>query len=344
MVKRTKLAKRKKRNYSLDVDAGAAAQIQEGGGGFDSPFRPDVKSFKPTEGNNRIRIMPRTWDENEGPRLWSFPVAMHYNVGADNGRYLCPVAMGWERSCPICAERARLSNEGDDESAKQLKPRIAQATWVIDRSEEEAGPKLWLMPPSTLAGVILSLSVDEDTRERLIIEDPEEGFDVSFRRKGTALNTKYDVVKLHQRPCPLSDDDELFDEWLDYIEENTIPSICVKHTSDHIAMVLNGGVDPDDDDDDEEEDAEPVRTRRRPKAKPEPEPEEDEEDEDDDDEYEDDDDSLDNIDEPDDDDDDDEEEAPRKKRGSASSAKKSRSDLRNEVTSAGLSKRKRRGR
>ena len=35
-------------------------------------------------GAQHIRILPRTWNDDEGPRHWGFEAFLHYGVGADN--------------------------------------------------------------------------------------------------------------------------------------------------------------------------------------------------------------------------------------------------------------------
>lgn len=335
-------SKRKKRNFDLDIDSEAATAVSSGSDGYDSPLKSGTKFYKAKEGKNRIRILPRTWGDDEGPRLWCFPVVVHYGIGPDNGKYLCSKEMGHDRNCPICKERTLLMSMGEEKAAKQLKATRHQACWVIDRSDEDEGPKLFLMPATKVAGEIFETSIDEDTGERFAIHDPEEGYDVIFSRKGTGLNTDYKGVKLAPRSSSLTDDNELYDEWLDYIEENPIPSMLNYYDPDYIEGVFSGTVAEKDGDD--EEDLPRERTRRR-KRRPDPVDEDDDEEEDDiEDEDDDEDIDLDEMDEVDDDDedDDDEEEAEeeRPRRGRKSSKTTSRGDLRDRVKS-GLKRRSR---
>src|SRR6188474_3791960 len=102
-------------------DADSARKASVAGGDFDSIFDSKVKSFRPGEGKHRIRILPRTWADEDGPRHWGYEIFVHFNVGPDNSAYLCLSKMKGE-DCPICNERTELSRtaktEEEEEAAK----------------------------------------------------------------------------------------------------------------------------------------------------------------------------------------------------------------------------------
>ena len=60
------------------------------GGNYDNYLSSDAPFFKAKEGENTVRIMPPTWDDQEKwGNGWEIVVWLHRNVGPDNGTYLC---------------------------------------------------------------------------------------------------------------------------------------------------------------------------------------------------------------------------------------------------------------
>jgi hypothetical protein len=233
-------------------------------GDFDRPISDDFKVFTAKEGKNRIRILPRTWKDSEGPRHWAFPLHLHYSVGADKGRYPCPQKM-WNEDCPICEERARLDAAGDKEAAKDLRPGITMMCWVIDRNNEEEGPQIFLMPASKLEGPICDLSRDPETGETLVIDHPEKGYDVTFTRKGTTkTNTEYSAAAIARKSTFLSEDSKEEEEWLEYVMKHPLPTVVNKFDAAHIERVFSGAVTKKDEDDDDDQPP-PRSAARRPR-------------------------------------------------------------------------------
>jgi len=283
---------RKKFEYQ-ENDSDLAKAHAENKGDYDRPFyeKGGLKVWTAKEGKNRIRIMPRTWGDEDGPRHWAIPVHIHYQVGPDNGRYPCPLKMG-KGPCPMCEERARLEKSGDADEAKELRPSLSQLCYIIDRDDEESGPQLFQMPAKKLEGPICDLSVDEDTNEQLKIDHPENGHDVKFSRVGSKRNTDYTAPQVMHKPSYLSADEKEQDEWMDFIMENPLPTMVHHYDYDYLVNVFGGGAPgtsaPEDRsrgrtrDDDDDDDAPPPRsrTRSREEAPPErtrsrsPEPEE----------------------------------------------------------------------
>ena len=232
-------------------DQEVSTQHAAGGGLYDNPIKADFKNFKPREGKNRIRILPRTWSDAEGPRHWAFPFWIHYQIGPDNAAYPCNQKMYGE-DCPICEERARISNSGDEETARQLRPSLTQLAWVIDRNDEVSGPKVFRMPAKKLEGPICELSRDEETGAILKIDHPNEGFDVTFIRTGSQRNTDYTAPQVVRKPSYVSEEEEEQTGWLTFITENPLPSVINKFSYEYVSKVFSGVVssvkDVEDDD------------------------------------------------------------------------------------------------
>ena len=230
---------------------------KQAGSLYDSYLSSEVQFFKVKEGESTVRILPPTWEDTEKwGDGWEVGVYLHYNVGPDNGAYLCLDKMKGE-SCPVCEARRQTN---DEDEADQLKPSYRTLCWVIDRDNEKAGPMVWSMP-ITLFKDINARSVDKKTNTPILIDDPEEGYDVVFSRAGTDKKTKYSAVEVLREPTPLHDDEKLQQRWLDYVTEHPLPDVLTFFDAEHIEKVLFGKAERKPAE--EAEDETPIPTTRR---------------------------------------------------------------------------------
>jgi len=234
-------------------------------GDYDKPIKGNVKTWTPPEGRSRIRILPRTWEDEGGkwPRHWSIEVFIHYQIGADNAAYMCLDKMG-KGPCPICEERARLALEGDEEGAKELRWTKSRLVWILDRKNPDDQAMVWKMPVRSIYSEICDRSNDPETGKLLPIDEPEEGYDITFRRQGKQMmNTNYSSVEIARTPSSISDDDNEYNSILDFIEANPLPDQLVFYDYDYISKVFSGRVSSRDKDEDS---APPPRSRRNRRA------------------------------------------------------------------------------
>ena len=218
----------------------------QGGNDFDSFVDSSVKMFKPSDGDNCIRILPPTWDD---ANHFGFDIFMHYDVGPDSQSYLCLHKMKGE-DCPICEEREKASKEGDSEYADKLKPVKRIMVYLIDRNDEKTGLQAWSMP-WTFDRDLCKLMVDKKTGELLPIDHPEEGYDVEFERKGKGTKTQYIGTAIARRSSEL-DNDEALDEAV----KMPLPDALTYYSYEHIQKEFSGSggkkSHKDDDDDDKD--------------------------------------------------------------------------------------------
>lgn len=208
---------------------------QQRGGDFDSIWNDGFTTFSPKEGSHRLRILPPTWDNAKhfGTDVW-----VHYGVGADNQQYLCRAKM-LDEECPLCKEAAKYSK--DDEISKSLKPTRRVAYYVIDRKNEAAGVLVWAAPwtfDRDLSGLLFS---EQNADEVLEIDNPDEGYDITFSRTGAQLATKYVSLAVSRHQSPLADDSDQAVEWLKFAIKNPIPTALCYYDADYILKVFNGG-------------------------------------------------------------------------------------------------------
>lgn len=228
------------------------------GGNFDTYIKPEFKVYKVKDGKNLIRILPATWEK---AKHYAFDVYVNYGIGVDNQSYLSLSKMKGAPD-PLAEARADAQKDNDEKTAKALMPRQRAVMWIIDRLEEDEGPQLW--PAAfTVDKDIVNLCFDEDTKEIIEIDHPEQGCDLRFHKTGKGLNTKYPASKMKlMAESPIHEDEKLQQEWLNYIEDHPIPDCLMYYSYDHIEKAFGGHVRTKDDDDDDD-DEKPRRSRSR---------------------------------------------------------------------------------
>ncbi len=151
----------------------------------------------------------------------------------------------------------KAMRDGDEEYAKKLEPRDRQVVWLLDRNADDPQPQLWILPFNVDKELAVR-QIDEDGQV-VAIDDPEEGYDVTFRKQGKGLKTRYIGIDVARRQSPISDDEDEADEILQFITENPIPDCLLFRDYDYIAKQFGGKTkDRDtrsDDDDSDDGDA-----------------------------------------------------------------------------------------
>jgi len=246
------MARKKTFSYKKRSKEKLQKRAEQQGGLFDSVYKDKFSTFVPKEGSHRLRVMPPTWDDADH---YGYDVWLHSSVGPDNQTYVCLNEMN-KGACPLCEERAKAQRRGDDEYASELRPYRRVLMWVVNRATEDEGPVLYPMPWS-MDRDITAMSIDKQSGEILYVDDPEEGFDLDFERRGTGMTTKYVGIAIGRRSSPLADDEDVSDKWLNFITDNPLTDVINFFDYEHISKVFSGGAaaSTDDDDDDDDDDA-----------------------------------------------------------------------------------------
>lgn len=203
--------------------------------GRDSYFSKDAKFYITKPGANKIRILPPTWDK---AKHYGHDIYVHYGIGPDNVGYLC-LDRTYGEVCSLCNARSDADKSGDDDLAKALRATRRVAVYVIDRNAEGEGPKVWPMP-QTVDKEICAQAWDKDSGEVYAVDNPDEGYDVSFEVEGQGQTKKYVGVRLARRGSPLSDDDKTAEAWLQHIVDHPIPDMLVPHTAEEMQQAFEG--------------------------------------------------------------------------------------------------------
>ena len=209
------------------------------------------KLFKPKEGHNSVRILPpaSSW---EAYGHYGLRIKRHAGIGPKMGAYLCHDFSGIDiyvpgrepGKCPICLLNMNARKDGNQELSLQLYARSACLVWIIDRDAMRDGPKLWIMPAKKMDEEICAHAYDSKRDRAKAVDHPEHGYDIEFDM--TKLGGKfpnYAGVQLDSEPTPIAETPEKIQRYLQFVEENPIPSVLQFHQTSHILEMVKGEYD-----------------------------------------------------------------------------------------------------
>lgn len=229
---------------------------------FDTFYVSGFPMFQPKPGSEYcIRICPPSWTDPV-PNHWGIDVYFHSNIGPDNGSFLCFQSMEkyirktWNMSveefaakfkielpqnskCPIDEDRFNALSNNDTETANALRINRKVLVWLIDRDDEKVGPKLWAMPSIQVDQEILTLIGKPGSI--IYPDDPEEGYDITFRCVKQERFYNYKSIAVARDPSPLFEDDASFDAALDFLEKNPLPKMLNWADGDYVNKIHMGG-------------------------------------------------------------------------------------------------------
>lgn len=180
------------------MDFGNRRNVKVGGGGNFSVLNGTGKTFwKPSDGINKIEILPYIPRSNKHPLLakgllkkgdpdYNLDVFVHRNVGANNATIVCP-KRNYGQACPLCEEADRLWNGGDKDNAKKLFAQRRVFYNIINTVEQDKGIQLYEAAPKTfqdkLEAAQNAADSDPDIQEiapRAFFADPKNGLSVKI--------------------------------------------------------------------------------------------------------------------------------------------------------------------
>lgn len=235
---------RREFDYSPPTFEQTVERADRQGSMYDNLFK-GVKTFKAAEGRNIVRILPPTWPK---ATHYGFPVWVHYNIGPKEAAYLClrENKTSPHKNCPLCEELYNLGARATPDDRKALLPTQSIIYYILDRHQPQTGVLLWRVS-GTADSEIAAQSVNRRKGSVLNIVDPEQGYDLEFLRAGQKLATRYRGYQVVREDSPMSDDGRQFDEVLDYIFDNPLPSVLNFYRPEHILEVYSGKASDDND-------------------------------------------------------------------------------------------------
>ncbi len=215
-------------------------RAKQSSGRYDSYLTAEVTWFRPKPGENCIRLIPwlsgddkdyAKYEEKWGNH-WGIDIIVHRNVGQDNGTYLCLDKMKGE-PCPPC-------DAWRGEDLDELKPSDRVLCWLIDRNDEKAGVQAWSMPLGVSKDISAASQV-KGSGEVLLIDHPDEGYDVFFDVEGEKKRTQYKRVSVARDPSSLAESQKTQDAWLMHVLDNRLPDLLKYYETEYLEKILSGG-------------------------------------------------------------------------------------------------------
>lgn len=250
----------------------ALEKATQAGGDYDSYIADTVKFVKVDEGEHNFRVLPRTWDPKQWGPYWYVEAYVHFGIGPDKGNYLCLNKMKGS-ACPICEVIAELDKEADEKQIAELRAGRQYYAYVIDRANPKEGVKVWRFGQRLRRNLTMRCQ-DKKTKEWLQISDPDEGYDISFRRTGTTkTNTEYLGEDVDRDSSPLSEKASQQEAWMQFAIDNPLPEQFIFQDYDYLEKVFRGkGGTKQDREEDASDRSAPGASDRRRRAEPENEP------------------------------------------------------------------------
>jgi hypothetical protein len=237
----------------------------------------DVQFYKVKQGKNKIDILPYTVATNHHPQGikkgepdYILDIYTHKRIGLGKKNILC-LNRTFNKSCPICEERDKLIEEGNDDQADMLKPTRRAIYNIIDCTDEEKGVQLLDMTHFFFEKELLEklkIVEDEEGNGAIIFADLEEGRSISFRASEETYNkNKFFKFK-----------DFTFDKRETAYDEDAINTtyplddLLIIPTYDEVKELLFGNEDEEEENettaDEKEEEHTPVRKVLKKKIEP----------------------------------------------------------------------------
>lgn len=242
--------------YKKRAVEGIVKRTTQDGGAFDKFLLSEFQEFKPTGGNSYSgRIAPPTFTNIDGsePDHFGLDIWLNYNIGADGGTYLSRSKMGKEGDAVVdLATKLRVLGEKYKKQIKALRPKKRVLVWWLPRGLEREGWKLWAMP-WTFDKDLAKRAYSKSTGEVLLVDDPFEGYDISFDVEGTGLNTKYTAIDIARRSSPIVRDEDELEKLTDFLTANPLQDTLKFFDNEYLANMLDA-MDVDTLGDEREED------------------------------------------------------------------------------------------
>ncbi len=243
------------------------------------------RTFKLQPGKNVLRVIP-----GKPRQKWKRVVYKHFvDISGGVAIFVCPKhETKGKRKCKTCERARKLAESGDstdERTAKRLQAQRRVLFNVIDRNDEDSGPKTIDVTQSIERDMTQLVDVDE-----IDIVDPIKGHDIVIMKTGEGRkNTRYKTRGGKQRKMHTST--EVMQDWIEnqpdlYKRDRLEPDEVIEailagddpREARRMAEKKGKRRDDEDDDDDGEEGLDVGKHGRSSKARD----EEDEDDEDDD--------------------------------------------------------------
>ena len=194
---------------------------------------------KEKSGQRRVRILPTTDGSSPFKEAWYHEI----QVGGQWQKFYDPGKNDNERSPlnEVYEELMATGKESDKELAKQYKSRKFYIVKVIDRDNEQDGPKFWRFKHNYKNEGILD-KIIPIWRNKGDITDAEKGRDliIELAKSKTPKGKEYTTVSaiMYDDPTPVSEDKETAKNWVS--DELTWTDVYSKKPVEYLEAIAQG--------------------------------------------------------------------------------------------------------
>ena len=214
----------------------------------------DIVFFNPTEGKNRINIIPyeiktknhplvKKGEFEVGDKDYVMDIFVHKFVGPTEASVIC-LKQSYGKPCPICEQAAALRKQGKEDEAGALKA-TRRVFYNVEDLKDPGKVKIFETSHYLFEKELIDEARDDEDGF-IDFADPEEGSEIKFRCSKTKKNgfefNEYKSFSFEDRDEPISDD--LLESAVSFDEIMNVP------TYEEVEKILFG---QDDDEDEEEE-------------------------------------------------------------------------------------------
>lgn len=141
--------------------------------------------WKPVEGKNTIRLVPAP----SGKRAFMTWHKHHFSVGNDRKSVIC-AKYQYKQPCPVCEMGMKMRSSGskvDIQRARAYEPSSSVYMNIVDMKNPEKGVQLWTASPGVFKNIMDAI----DTAGVKNVADPVNGYNITFKRTGSKMDTRY---------------------------------------------------------------------------------------------------------------------------------------------------------
>ena len=190
-------------------------------------------------GQKRVRILPTPDGSSPFKEVWYHEVQIDgkwtklYDPGKNDG----------ERSplTEVYEELISTGKESDKELARQYRPRKFYIVKLVDRDNEDHGPKFWRFKDNYKQEGILD-KIIPIWKAKGDVTDPDNGRDLilELTKAKTPKGAFYTVIQtvMYDDPSPISKDDEQMSEWVS--DELTWEDVYSKKPVEYLEAIARG--------------------------------------------------------------------------------------------------------
>lgn len=210
---------------------------QKKGGNTD--LRQYFSTFIPKgqdSGTKKVRILPA----QDGGSPFT-EVFIHTTTVDGNRRKFPCLEKNFNEECPFCEAAKKLystGNEEDKQIAKDYNARKFYVAKVIDRDDEEYGPKFWRFPKDFRSEGVMDKIIGIIQTKETDISDPETGRDLTINIGRDHNENPVVQTIVDNDPSPLSSDENLKNQWLN--DERTWKDVYAIKDAEYLSIVVKG--------------------------------------------------------------------------------------------------------